>query len=69
MEDKFTQLAVTNEDKFQDLRDFVHETYPTIDTFHTDCVTFEYPFSSKEEAKVFEQDIKRTINSWFRRCC
>jgi hypothetical protein len=69
MEDKLTQLAVTNEDKFLDLREFVHETYPIIDTFHTDCVTFEHGFNSKEEAKAFESELKNTVNTWIRRCC
>ena len=69
MEDKLTNLAVNDEEKFDELRDFIHETYPNVDTFHTDCVTFLYGFSSLEEARILEKGMKKRINAWIKAYC
>ena len=69
MEDKLTNLAVNDEEQFDDLREFIHETYPNVDTFHTDCVTFLYGFSSLEEARILEKGMKKRINAWIKAYC
>ena len=69
LEDKLTNLAVNDEEKFDELRDFIHETYPNVDTFHTDCVTFLYSFESLEDARTQEKDMKTKINAWLKAHC
>ena len=69
MEDKLTNLAVNDEEQFDDLREFIHETYPNVDTFHTDCVTFLNGFSSLEEARILEKGMKKRINAWIQAYC
>ncbi len=66
MEDTLTDLAVQNEDKFDELRDFVHSTYPNIDTFHSDCVTLIEGFADKDEARVFEKELKKKVCAWIK---
>lgn len=68
-EDKLTTLVVNDEGKFEELRDFIHETYPNVDTFHTDCVTFLYGFESMEEARIQERGMKTRINAWIKAHC
>lgn len=53
-----------DEELWDKLLDFVHEQYPNVDTFHTDCVTFLYAFSDKEEARTFEKGMKKRICHW-----
>lgn len=64
MQDTLTTLAVNDEDKFDELGDFVHEMYPNVDTFHTDCVTFQYAFYDMDEARTFEREMKKRITHW-----
>lgn len=64
MEDTLTTLAVQDEDKFDGLRSFVHDTFPNVDTFHTDCVTFDGGFSDKDEARAFEKELKKKVIAW-----
>lgn len=64
MQDTLTSLAVNDKEKFEELRDFVHNKWANVDTFHTDCVTFLWAFDSKEAAREQERDMKKRIYAW-----
>jgi hypothetical protein len=53
-----------NEDLWDKLREFIHEMYPGVDTFHVDCVTFICGFESLDEARLLEKDMKKRIIHW-----
>lgn len=63
-QDTLTRVAVENEELWDNLRDFVHEMFPNVDTFHTDSVTFLWAFNSKEDARSCEKEIKRRVCHW-----
>jgi hypothetical protein len=45
----------------------MHEKYPIIDTFHTDCVTFQWAFDSMEEAKKTCDAITKDVRAWIKK--
>ena len=60
-----TLYTVSQDEALWDkLREFIQEKFPNVDTFHTDCVTFIYGFSSIEEARSFEKDMKKRVCAW-----
>ena len=63
MQDTLYSLS-QDEDLWDKFREFVQEMYPNVDTFHTDCVTFQYGFSDMDEARIFEREMKKRINHW-----
>ena len=64
MQDTLYDLSVRHENLWDSLRDFVHEKFPGVDTFHTDCVTFICGFESLDEARLLERDMKKRICHW-----
>lgn len=65
--DRFVKAVCANEDEFDELRDQMHEKYPIIDTFHTDCVTFQWAFDSMEEAKKTSNAITKDVRAWIKK--
>lgn len=67
LQDQLVAAYQKDEDTFETLRDSMHEKYPIIDTFHTDCVTFQWSFDSKEEAKRVCDEITKDTRAWLKK--
>ena len=63
MQNTLTQVLM-DEDLWDKLREFVHEKFKNVDTFHIDCVTFVRGFDSMEEARRCEKELKQRVCAW-----
>ncbi len=69
MQDTLCNLAVRDEELWDKLREFVHEKFKNVDTFHTDGVTFLWAFESKDAARECEKEMKKRVCAWVTAYC
>ena len=61
-----TKLENLDEDARDELREYIHETFCGIDTFHSDCVTFDSGFESMEGARETDKAIQKAVRTWLK---
>ena len=60
-----TTLENIPEEQFDELSDLMYKKFPIIDTFHADCITFQWAFNSdteeRNECKLMVAEIRKFL--------